>query len=374
MAHIGVVTTSFPRYPGDHAGSFVLREVESLRAEGHRVSVVAPRSDVSGPRAPAVIEAATPQGVFYGPGAPERMARRPVAFALRAGLAVGALGWTALRGLRSCDALIAHWLVPSAPLAGWVSRGRPYGVMAHSAGAQLALRAPAPARAGLRVALRHARFVTCSEPGLAHSLSEMLDRPVGWVAARANLCPLRGIGASFTEGPLRLGFLGRRVPVKGLDILLQALEPMPVGVELHVAGPGAWVERPGVVDWGRVVGDDALRRFMSAVDVLVLPSRRVEGGRSEGLPCALLEAWAAGRPVLASRVGAVPAIVDPTWQFESEDVRALRAAILHWRDAPRAALWTWGERVRGQLSGLEEQWSAQRERDLSALLRTEIRC
>jgi hypothetical protein len=38
---IGVVTTSYPRFPGDYAGSFVGDRVEQLRAEGHDVDVLA---------------------------------------------------------------------------------------------------------------------------------------------------------------------------------------------------------------------------------------------------------------------------------------------------------------------------------------------
>ena len=39
--NIGVITTSYPRWPGDAAGNFVGAHVEALRALGHEVEVIA---------------------------------------------------------------------------------------------------------------------------------------------------------------------------------------------------------------------------------------------------------------------------------------------------------------------------------------------
>ena len=51
-------------------------------------------------------------------------------------------------------------------------------------------------------------------------------------------------------------------------------------------------------------GRDDVPRFLSRLDVAVLCSR------SEGLPNAVLEYMAAGRPIVATRVGAVPELID----------------------------------------------------------------
>ncbi len=48
-----------------------------------------------------------------------------------------------------------------------------------------------------------------------------------------------------------------------------------------------------------------LPRLLAAADAVILPSRL-----TEGTPCAILEAFAAGRPVAASRVGGIPELVD----------------------------------------------------------------
>ena len=103
---------------------------------------------------------------------------------------------------------------------------------------------------------------------------------------------------------------------KGLDVLLDAMAALAMrglSPRLWVAGDGperaalaAQSERLGLaarVDW---LGQrDDVGDLLAAADVFVLPSR------AEGLGVAALEAMAAGRPVVASRVGGLAdAVVD----------------------------------------------------------------
>ena len=105
-------------------------------------------------------------------------------------------------------------------------------------------------------------------------------------------------------GPLL--YLGRLSVEKGVDTVLRALPP---GMELLVAGEGperAQLERlapEGVTFLGEVEParvPDLLRRARA----LVVPSRCYEGQ-----PRAVLEAFAAGVPVVASRIGGLPELV-----------------------------------------------------------------
>ena len=110
-------------------------------------------------------------------------------------------------------------------------------------------------------------------------------------------------------------WVGRMVPVKGLDTLLAACDRLSQGAhdfQLCLIGDGplrpslaAEVERLGLSDHVTFVGSvdhDQLGPWFQAADLTVLPSR------SEGVPNVLLESLACGTPFVASTVGGVPEI------------------------------------------------------------------
>jgi len=83
--------------------------------------------------------------------------------------------------------------------------------------------------------------------------------------------------------------------------------------------------------WAGVLPEAA--RYLRAFDVVVLSSR------SEGTPIVLLEAMAAGVPVVATRVGGIPDVVteQEAVLVDPEDPRALSRAMTMVRDAPEQA-------------------------------------
>jgi glycosyltransferase involved in cell wall biosynthesis len=111
------------------------------------------------------------------------------------------------------------------------------------------------------------------------------------------------------DGREGLVFVGRLVPQKGVDILLDALRAMPTPPPLRVLGDGPLREELQrrahglpVTFEGRVPLADVKAR-VSGARLLVAPSR------TEGFPNAVLEAMERGVPVVASRVGALGDIV-----------------------------------------------------------------
>jgi glycosyltransferase involved in cell wall biosynthesis len=107
--------------------------------------------------------------------------------------------------------------------------------------------------------------------------------------------------------------VGRLVPVKGHDVLLDAVaRAHRQGVRVHavLVGDGPLMESLrrqasglGLKGFVHLVGaTPEPDRWLTAGDLFVLPSR------SEGLPNALLEAMAHGLPCVATRVGGVPEV------------------------------------------------------------------
>lgn len=122
----------------------------------------------------------------------------------------------------------------------------------------------------------------------------------------------RELGAS-GGGPW-LAVLGRLEPVKGQAYLLECLALLrDQGIEFRCVLIGDGPERESLVekvtrlqlaDRVYLAGfRDEVPAWLAAIDVLVMPSRW------EGLPMALLEAMALGKPVVAHAVGGIPDVV-----------------------------------------------------------------
>ena len=169
---------------------------------------------------------------------------------------------------------------------------------------------------------------------LGGGLNDILQE-IGVPARRIVESP-NGVGKEWlSEGPTeagqkrRLVFVGRYERRKGIEELQEALERLAHQegrFEMHFVGPipeQLQVKAPHVRYWGMVRQPEALRGILRSADVLVCPSH------SEGMPTVILEAMASGLAVLATRVGAVDAMVDGTcgWLLEPGDSDELTAAL-----------------------------------------------
>jgi glycosyltransferase involved in cell wall biosynthesis len=119
--------------------------------------------------------------------------------------------------------------------------------------------------------------------------------------------------------------VARLAPEKGVDVAIEACRI--AGMPLIVAGQGPERERlaasagPEITFAGRV-DDRELERLRRDAVMAIVPSR---SGETFGLAAA--EAMAAGVPVVASRVGALPELVPDEWLVQAGDPRALADAI-----------------------------------------------
>jgi glycosyltransferase involved in cell wall biosynthesis len=116
------------------------------------------------------------------------------------------------------------------------------------------------------------------------------------------------------DGPFRVVYAGRLAPEKCVDDLLRAVALLP-GVSLTVVGDGP--RRGALVALSRTLGIDdrvtwhgyvpwgpGLLAILRGCAVLCLPSA------TEGLGLVLVEAMSQGLPVVATRVGGIPELVE----------------------------------------------------------------
>jgi glycosyltransferase involved in cell wall biosynthesis len=143
----------------------------------------------------------------------------------------------------------------------------------------------------------------------------------------------RSLGLN-TKG-LVVGTIGWLLPIKGPLYLLKAMEIIwrtNPGIQLVYVGKGdleeevrSEVTRMGVSDKVSLLGwRDDIHEIMPILDVFVLPSL------NEGMGRVLAEAMAAGRPIVASRVGGIPDLVKDGYNgflADPGDVDGLRFAI-----------------------------------------------
>lgn len=252
----------------------------------------------------------------------------------------------------------------AAPLR--AAAGAPVLGISHGAEAGLAA---VPTRPLLRAVTRDVDLLTVISDHTAAAIGRALGRgdlarlspgvdPARFAAPpqRAAALALRERWGVPTDAPV-VGCVARLVPRKGQDVLLdvwaQVRSAHPTA-RLVVVGEGPLRRRlarraarlPGAHVVGPVAWED-LPAAYAALDVFAMPVRtRLAGLDVEGLGISLLEAQAAGLPVLAGRSGGAPeTVTDPQLGtvVDGRDRRAVAAALIALlEDGPRAYAATHG--------------------------------
>jgi glycosyltransferase involved in cell wall biosynthesis len=138
-----------------------------------------------------------------------------------------------------------------------------------------------------------------------------------------------------SEGPALIAT--RLSPEKGIEVALEACRSLDLPLVIAGEGPERRrLEADARADGGEVtfmgrVGPDELAGLRSRAALALLPSRAAE---TFGLAAA--EAMAAGLPVAAARVGALPELIPDAWLAPPGDAAALAAVIARLRGDPRA--------------------------------------
>jgi teichuronic acid biosynthesis glycosyltransferase TuaC len=125
--------------------------------------------------------------------------------------------------------------------------------------------------------------------------------PDGLVPARAETRRRFGVA----DDAFVVLFVGNHIPTKGMVELHDAAASRP-DIRFITAGIGPWRDRldglDNVTTLGQVQNEEVFA-LMHASDLMCLPSY------TEGMPTVVLEAGAAGLPVVATRVGGIPELI-----------------------------------------------------------------
>lgn len=205
--------------------------------------------------------------------------------------------------------------------------------------------------------------------------------PSHWAKIHVVRC---GVDESYAQTPdappsaRRLIYVGRLCPGKGLTLMLEAasrLRADGLDFEIALAGDGPMrsdleqrIEQLGLGHTIRLLGwcdGPRVRRELVVSRALVLPSF------AEGLPLVLMEALAAGRPVVSSRLAGIPELVrdgESGWLVTPGDVDELAEAMRRALEAPAELLERFGATgfqrvrrlhdVRGQAAVLRDLFAA----------------
>ncbi len=170
--------------------------------------------------------------------------------------------------------------------------------------------------------LRQALFVTAISDFARSQLLALLPEHE-WHKVRVVRCGIDpaafrpAIGTGAGHGPVRILYVGRLVALKGQPVLLDAVTRLAASgldAELILVGDGPerhelelHAQRSGLngrVTFAGALGQDEVRGHYARADVFCLPSF------AEGVPVVLMEAMAAGLPVVTTRIAGVPELVE----------------------------------------------------------------
>ncbi|MDT0556643.1 glycosyltransferase [Patiriisocius hiemis] len=140
----------------------------------------------------------------------------------------------------------------------------------------------------------------------------------------------------FSEDIFKIGLIGGfDAKYKGQDVLLNAISMLESqivnSIEIHLVGKGNydWIleiaKKLGINDNIKFIGPlksgDEIFNFLETLQLYVQPSL------TEGLPRAMIEAMSVGCPVLASKVGGMPDVIQDMFLHDAKNAKKLSTQI-----------------------------------------------
>ncbi|HPG88391.1 MAG TPA: glycosyltransferase [Hyphomicrobium sp.] len=345
------LSMTFPDAINPERGTYNLEFCAAL-ARRHNVSVIAPRSWHEWLNVKR-------SGDLYEPSADTKTHGVPVAFPVFWYLPrvkpdlMGRAIWQSIRGTARRisetfrpDVVVSYWAFPDAD--GGLHAARHFDVpsVVIAGGSDVLLLPKEPGRGpAVRRVLTQSSMVTTVSEGLKDATIALGVPPSRAKTIRQGVNPRVFHHGDKALARTKLGlaaqaevlvWVGRMVPVKNLDLLIDAVKVLAAeraNLTLHLIGDGASraalqarVEAEGLsrtIKFEGAVAHDRLPDWYRAADAVVLSSH------SEGLPNVLRESLACGTPFVATDVGDIGEIARQEFSqlVASGDTRAFAAAI-----------------------------------------------
>ena len=364
------LTSSYPRYEGDSTAPFIESITKHVAALGHTVHVVLPESNAW--NRPPTEDGVSFHTYRYSPrrswtpwGYSESLENgakvKRTLFALAPVVALSALRTTSrLLARERFDLVHAHWVIPNGAIAALAARRSrlPLVVSLHGSDVAVSEKNAAFGRAA-RSTFARAAAVTAPSDDLRERARRLGGHePLAVIPYGADVKALTAVPGEadrlrerFRLRPEQIvvAGVGRFIAVKGFSYLIDAFAAARSSCpELHLllVGDGdlreelqARARAIGVSDdvsFPGSAGRDEIAAHFAAAQMVVVPSVHA-GGLVDGLPNVALEAMAAGKPLIATRVGGLPQLVrdgENGLLVEEKDPVALAAAILSLANDP----------------------------------------
>jgi glycosyltransferase involved in cell wall biosynthesis len=322
-----VIASTYPRSEEDYAVPWLRESLNRLAARGHELTVLAP--SYRGLRSHEIDRIMvhrfrySPQrweSLTHEEGAPNRIVNPLFQLLGVPYVAMGSLASGRLAFPRRFDVINSHWPFPHGIMAATARLFGSAPVVSYCHGAELALaRRKSWVRPILRWALRSSETVVCNSEHTSQQIRALSGRD-------AKIIPF-GSTVNGRPTPLprnevpKILFTGRLIERKGVEYLIKAM-PLILSQRpaiLQITGNGDQrknlehlANSLGLQDSVQFLGfvtNQQLDELYAECDIYVNPSIVDSRGDTEGLGVTALEAFAHGRPVVASAVGGITDVV-----------------------------------------------------------------
>jgi len=359
---IAILTSSYPRFPGDGIAPFIKSIVENMVLHGQDIEVVAPYDSEIREVETGIVHINRFRYIwpdqFHIIGHARSLyadvkLRLPAIGLMPFFLIAAFLKLMKITKRQKSQVIYVHWVLPNGLIAMWVAviRKIPYIISTHGSDIYVAQQNWI-FRTIAKSIFKHASAVTACSPELRQAAID-LKAPkdtllLAWGADPELFHPSvhlleDRLSFGWDQSELIIAALGRMVYKKGFSFLIAALPEIIrhyPKVRLVLGGDGPLreklsneAEKLGVSNHVSFIGRipwDHVQKFLASSDIFVLPSVKDNYGNMDGLPTVLLEAMGCGIPIVASNIGGAVMVVEngrTGLLFQTGDSQALADAI-----------------------------------------------